>query len=149
MLTSKEFCYKRTVQYHETDAMRIMHHANYIKWMEEARYAFLQYLGVPWSNIEQEKGITIPVLSVSVEYKQALRFEDEIALCCRLVKFNGVKMEFEYEFRNSDGKICAIGKSSHGFLNRDFKPVALQSECAKCYKILIECYRNTERYLHI
>lgn len=28
--------YKRKAQYHETDQMGIIHHSNYIKWMEEA-----------------------------------------------------------------------------------------------------------------
>ena len=31
------FKYIRKAQYHETDKMGIIHHSNYIKWMEEAR----------------------------------------------------------------------------------------------------------------
>lgn len=39
---------KHIVQYHETDSMKIAHHANYIKWMEEARLAFLKSIGFDW-----------------------------------------------------------------------------------------------------
>ena len=37
--------YQHTVQYYETDKMGIVHHSNYIRWMEEARVAYLAQLG--------------------------------------------------------------------------------------------------------
>ena len=33
--------YRHKVQYYETDKMGFTHHANYIKWMEEARVDYL------------------------------------------------------------------------------------------------------------
>ena len=33
--------YTHKVQYYETDKMGVVHHSNYIRWMEEARVAFL------------------------------------------------------------------------------------------------------------
>ena len=36
------FTYVKKAQYHETDQMGIIHHANYVKWMEEARLAYLE-----------------------------------------------------------------------------------------------------------
>ncbi|MFR6379821.1 MAG: acyl-CoA thioesterase [Evtepia sp.] len=45
--------YQHTVQYYETDKMGIVHHSNYIRWMEEARVAYLAQLG--W-NIEMSGG---------------------------------------------------------------------------------------------
>ena len=29
--------YRHKAQYYETDTMKIVHHSNYIRWMEEAR----------------------------------------------------------------------------------------------------------------
>ena len=37
--------YRRKAQYHETDQMGIIHHSNYVKWMEEARIDFMKELG--------------------------------------------------------------------------------------------------------
>ena len=45
------FAYTRKAQYHETDQMGIIHHANYIKWMEEARLAYLEKLGLSKKEI--------------------------------------------------------------------------------------------------
>ena len=39
------FTYRRRAQYHETDQMGIIHHANYVKWMEEARIRYMEELG--------------------------------------------------------------------------------------------------------
>lgn len=33
--------YVRPVHYYETDMMGVVHHANYIHWMEEARIDFM------------------------------------------------------------------------------------------------------------
>ena len=37
--------YRRKAQYHETDQMGIIHHSNYVKWMEEARIDFMKEMG--------------------------------------------------------------------------------------------------------
>ena len=39
------FKYERKAYYHETDQMGIIHHSNYLKWMEEARIALMDELG--------------------------------------------------------------------------------------------------------
>ncbi len=48
--------------------MGVTHHSNYIKWMEEARIAFLESIDLPFQTVEA-KGIVSPVVSVSVDYK--------------------------------------------------------------------------------
>ena len=32
-----EMLYKRRINYYETDAMKVVHHSNYIRFLEEAR----------------------------------------------------------------------------------------------------------------
>ncbi|MDO4174604.1 MAG: acyl-CoA thioesterase, partial [Eubacteriales bacterium] len=39
------YSYNHRIQYYETDGMRIVHHSNYIRWMEEARIAFMEEAG--------------------------------------------------------------------------------------------------------
>ena len=33
------FTYKRRVTFYETDGMKVVHHANYLKYFEEARWS--------------------------------------------------------------------------------------------------------------
>ena len=44
--------YRRKAQYHETDQMGIIHHSNYVKWMEEARIDFMKELGFGYGEVE-------------------------------------------------------------------------------------------------
>ena len=74
--------YVHKVQYYETDKMSIVHHSNYIRFLEEARCHWLEQVGMPFSLLE-EKGITIPVLGVNVTYKYHVTFDDTIQIQSR------------------------------------------------------------------
>ncbi len=60
------FKYIRRAQYHETDQMHIIHHSNYVKWMEEARTAYLDQMGLGYKEVEA-LGIISPVVSISLD----------------------------------------------------------------------------------
>ena len=62
------YSYLHRVQYYETDGMRIVHHANYIHWMEEARIAYMEEAGYGYDRMEAD-GIAIPVLGIDCQYK--------------------------------------------------------------------------------
>ena len=40
------FTYKRRVKFYETDGMRVVHHANYLRYFEEARVEYLRAGGI-------------------------------------------------------------------------------------------------------
>lgn len=42
--------YSRKTHYYETDQMGIIHHANYIHWMEEARVDFMDQIGFSYDR---------------------------------------------------------------------------------------------------
>ena len=65
------FTYTRRAQYHETDQMGVIHHSNYVKWMEEARISFMDELGMSYHALE-ELGIVSPVTGISVESEDAV-----------------------------------------------------------------------------
>ena len=71
--------YEHKVQYYETDKMGIVHHSNYIRWMEEARIDFLDQIGWNYKVMEDE-GIISPVTGVESKYKQNTSFGDVISI---------------------------------------------------------------------
>ena len=56
--------FERKINYYETDRMGVVHHSNYIRFLEEARCYWLESIDMPFSILE-ENGITIPVLGVN------------------------------------------------------------------------------------
>lgn len=126
-----------TAQYYETDSMKIVHHANYIKWMEEARLNYFKQAGFDWKKMETSTGIMIPVLFQSVEYKQMIKFDEEIEVVCVCDKFNGVKMNFSYIFQSQGGSaLKAVGITKHGFIDARYEPIALQEKYLDGYRVL-------------
>ncbi len=118
--------YEHRARYYETDQMGIIHHSNYIKWMEEARMDMMDQIGLDYKQMESMEIIS-PVLSVSVNYHSMVRFDDVVVIETKLVKYNGVKMEVEYRMTDKEtGELRTTATSSHCFLNRAGKPISLK-----------------------
>lgn len=120
--------YIRKVQYHETDKMGITHHANYIKWMEEARIDFLEQMGFGYAKLEED-GIISPVVEVACEYKHPSTFGDEIRIRAEIVEFKRIKLVIRYTMTNTKtGDLVAVGKTSHCFVNIQGRPIPLAQQ---------------------
>ena len=132
--TGQSFVYTHKVQYYETDAMRIVHHSNYIRWMEEARLEHLSRVGLAYDEME-EQGIIIPVLSASCEYKIATRYGETVKIFPEIEKFNGLKFTVTYRITGEDeSEVHATGRTAHCFLNRDMKPVNIKKAAPHIYE---------------
>ena len=118
--------YEHHAKYYETDQMGIIHHSNYVKWMEEARLDLMDQIGLNYKQME-EMEIISPVLSISVDYHSMVRFDDTVIIQTKLVKDNGIKMEVEYVMTDkATGELRTTARSSHCFLNRSGKPISLK-----------------------
>lgn len=110
------FSYERRAYYHETDQMGVIHHANYLKWMEETRIALMDKLGFPYKKME-DLGVISPVTAVDLEYKNPTKFNDTVIISIKVLEYTGVKLTFEYEIKDKDtNTINAIGHSKHCFI---------------------------------
>ncbi len=130
--------YIHKVQYYETDKMGIVHHSNYIRWFEEARVDWLEQIGCTMQSIEAD-GVLIPVMSVTCNYHSMVRFGDEVAVAIKISKFNGVKIEMEYEIRDvATGELRTTGSSSHCFIDKDGKLISLKKSKPEMYETLMQ-----------
>ena len=130
----------RKSRYYETDQMGIIHHSNYIRWMEEARIDMLDQLGYPYRRFE-EMGYMSPVLHVECEYKKSVKFDDEVKIVVSLKEFGRVKFTLRYDIYNMSegGELSAYGTTAHCFLKKDGRPVLIDKEMkefAETMKIL-------------
>ena len=46
--------FKRQVNYYETDRMGVVHHSNYLRYLEEARYVWMEEMGLPYPEFERQ-----------------------------------------------------------------------------------------------
>ena len=101
------------VRYHETDAMRIVHHTAYITWFEEGRSALTRALGYPYTQMEAD-GVALAVAEVTARYHQPARYDEEVSVTTRLVALRSRGMTFTYEIRRAaDGALLVTGETRH------------------------------------
>jgi acyl-CoA thioester hydrolase len=130
--------YEHAAQYYETDMMGVIHHSNYIRWFEEARVDLLGKLGMPYRDME-DQGLIIPVLSASAEYKSMVRYGDTVYITPKLTVLTPVRMTMEYTVTDkATGDVRTIGSTSHAFLNRSLRPIAIKKTHRDIYELLLE-----------
>lgn len=108
------------VRYGETDQMGVVHHSNYIKYMELARIEWLRQLGASYKNMEQQ-GVILPVVSLNVNYKKSAFFDDVLTIKTELSKMPTVRIEFDYEIYNQNNELLATANTVLAFVNMETK----------------------------
>lgn len=134
--------YERKINYYETDAMKIVHHSNYIRFLEEARLFHMDKMGLPYYKMEEE-GIMIPVLGVNCTYKHPARFDDIIEINVKIKEYTGVKLIMEYTITNKNsGLLCLTGETKHCFTDINLKPISLKKVNPKMHEIIENEFKN-------
>ena len=136
-----EFIFERKINYYETDKMGVVHHSNYIRFLEETRCEWLNSIGMPFSLLE-ENGITIPVLGVNITYKYHVTFDDTIVIKPTIKEYTGVRMTVSYDVRDKKtGQTVIIAETKHCFTTKDLKPINLKKvapQFSKKFENLLE-----------
>ena len=132
--------YRRKAHYYETDRMDIVHHSNYVRWLEEARIDLMDQLGCPFTFTEAQ-GIVSPVLSVETRYHWPVRFGEEFEVRCTLTDFNGCRFALEYVIWNlTQDKLSCEARTTHCFTTADLKPIRMQKRFPEIYeKLMVFC----------
>lgn len=127
--------YKHRVQYYETDKMGIVHHSNYIRWMEEARVDFLDHIGYGYDKLEAD-GVMSPVISVNCNYRKSTKFHDDINIDVKVKKFDGIRLVIKYLMYNEQDELVFEGESSHCFLDGEGRLIRLKTKFTDFYNML-------------
>ncbi|MGI6174816.1 MAG: acyl-CoA thioesterase [Christensenellales bacterium] len=129
--------YIRRVQFYETDQMGVIHHANYIRWFEEARVDFTEQLGYGYRHVE-EQGISFAVLGVCCDYHSIVRFGESVAIWCSMPAFSATRMTIAYRITDAEsGQLRASGETRHCYLNRENRPVSLKRAIPELYELFM------------
>jgi len=128
--------YVRKAQFYETDQMGVIHHANYIRWFEEARVDFLEQVGFPYERVES-MGITLAVLGLSCEYKASVLFGDRVHIRVGLKACSHSRMTMCYDVRDAaSGELRTTGETHHFFFRKeDARPVSLKKAIPELYDL--------------
>lgn len=126
---------KKEIQllYADTDMMGVMYHANYLKWFELGRTAYIEDLGFKYTDME-DAGYYAPVYDVHITYKTPLRYGDQGFVHTWVEENNGLKTIYGYEILNGKDEVCAAGTTTHIVVKKDtFRPVQFKKAFPEWY----------------
>lgn len=126
-----EFLYK--IRYAETDQMGVVHHSNYLLYLEQARIEWLEQKGIDYSQLEKD-GIMLPVYNININYKKPLSFGDSVKVKVKCGKASLVRIQFEYELFNSKNELVVTAEVILVFMSSEKRKPLKCPE--KLYKIL-------------
>ena len=93
------------VRYQETDAMGILHHANYLTYFEMGRTEMLRSQGHSYRSVE-EGGVFMVVVKIDCRYMKPAKYDDLLTLRTRLKRVTAVKIEHEYHLLRGNEVLC-------------------------------------------
>jgi acyl-CoA thioester hydrolase len=114
--------YKFRVTYPDTDKMGTMHHANYVKYYETARWELFRSIGIPY-NLVEELGVMCPVISMKFKFIKTTRYDEQLTVKTRLKDIKGVRMSFYYKLYNEQNELINEAETDLAFVGvNDWKP---------------------------
>jgi len=99
-----------------TDAMGFLHHSNYARIYENARWECFRSLGLPYSEIEN-RGILMPVISVELKYLKPAFFDDEIIVEVTIDSVPRAKLPIKYKMLKN-GEVINQGSVTLAFMEK-------------------------------
>lgn len=118
--------YEHRTRYHELDAQGTVHPSHYIDWMENARMNLMEQIGFGYKQMEGME-IMMPMISISVDYRSPVKFDDTVVVDTKLISYDGNQIEVAYRiFDKKTGEDHAVARSKHFFMNKSGIPISLK-----------------------
>lgn len=105
------------VRYQETDAMGILHHANYFTYFEMGRTELLRANGHDYRSVE-ESGTFMVVVKIGCRYMRPARYDDLLTLRTTTTRVTAAKIEHEYQLLRGQ-QLLAEGHSTLACVDRE------------------------------
>jgi len=98
-----EFKAIRRVEFSETDMAGIVHYSNFFRYMETAENGFFRSLGYSLVMNHFETPLGWPRVHAECDYRQPLRFEDEVEIHLLVVKKKSKAISYRFKFTKING----------------------------------------------
>ncbi len=106
---------RHRVGFHETDAMGIVHHSNYLRFCEDARVAWLETHDKSYPEWI-EMGLHFAVTHAQLDYRQSARFDDILEVTTWLEFVRGASLAMAYTIV-CRGVLLVTGRTEHASIN--------------------------------
>lgn len=111
-----EHHYTFRVKYPDTDKMGTMHHSNYARYYEAARWELLRDIGVSYASIE-EAGKMLPVITMKIKFHKTTFYDALLRIDTRLKALKGPRIWFTYKIFNENNELINEAETELAFVS--------------------------------
>ena len=113
------FFLERRVAFADTDAMRVTHHANYLRYCEEARVAWMRERALHTTHFPHADRV-LAVLEYRVRHRGPSTFDDLLRVTLQ-VRREGARVRFHYKVTR-DEDLIAEAETLHIAVDERLRP---------------------------
>lgn len=106
---------RHKVAFYETDAMGVVHHANYVFFLEDARTDWFEQHGRSYAEYVK-MGRHFAVTCVEIEYLRPARYNDSLEIRTTLLWVGGASARFVYEIF-AGGELLVTAATEHALID--------------------------------
>ena len=118
--------FRHRVPFFDTDAMGIVHHANYVRYLELARVHLLEEHDQPYeAYIAQDRHFAVTRCEVS--YAGPARFGDELDIVVWVKRVAGASVEIAYRIE-CRGTLVVTAETAHAMVDSEGRPRRIPRE---------------------
>jgi acyl-CoA thioester hydrolase len=110
----------------DTDQMGVVYYANYLRFFEASRAAFLRSLGRSQKDLDAWD-VALPVIEVQCHYRRPAHYEDLLQIEVDITEVRAASMRFSYQVCR-DGTVLADGFTRHACINSSGRPKRMPPE---------------------
>jgi acyl-CoA thioester hydrolase len=107
-----------TVQYSDTDQMGFVHHSNYVKYYETARWELFRSIGIPYKSIEYP-GFLLPVIEMKFKFIKPAFYDELLTVETKMRTMKGARIWFAYKMLNSKGELINEAETILAFITKE------------------------------
>jgi len=110
------------VTYPDTDQMGTVHHSNFAKYCEIARWELFRSIGVSYKSVE-EAGYMLPVIRMNFHFIKTTQYDELLNIETTLKEVKGARIWFTYIIYDSKGELVNRAETELAFVRRStWKP---------------------------
>ena len=114
------------VPFYETDAMKIVHHANYLRYLEVARVAWMDQHDRPYRDYVAE-GLHFATTRVEIDYRRPAAFDDSLEIATWMEWVRGASLRMAYDVKRA-GELLAVAATEHALVDESGRPRRIPKE---------------------
>lgn len=126
---------RHRVAFYETDAMGIVHHANYVRYLELVRVVWMDEHDRPYREYAAE-GLHFATTRVEIDYRRSAAFDDHLDITTWMEWVRGVSLQMAYQIHRGD-ELVATAVTEHAMVDLEGRPHRIPADRRKILQHLV------------